>query len=260
VHANIDAIRVLKTIEDEAREATPEEKAILVRYSGCGAFAQKMFVDRDEAFETERNALRAVDEVKDILDKAVALATYARQAKNRQLEITAGKIRLRAERRIGDLTGEMRREGLLHEGNPVPENPNGPPDRPLKRVFLRDLGIDKHLSSRAQRLAELPEAEFEGLLAEIEARAGADVESITRGVLKMRQRAGRMAAHAARAEDGCGIENLNDLAISGKKFNAILADPPWRFETWSAKGESRSPLYRTDTLHEIMDLPVAKLD
>jgi N12 class adenine-specific DNA methylase len=38
--ANIAAIRLLKTLEAEDREATDEEKAILVRYSGWGALAQ----------------------------------------------------------------------------------------------------------------------------------------------------------------------------------------------------------------------------
>jgi hypothetical protein len=43
VRANIEAIRVLKLIEEEAREATPEEKRALVKYVGWGAFAQAVF-------------------------------------------------------------------------------------------------------------------------------------------------------------------------------------------------------------------------
>ncbi len=93
----------------------------------------------------------------------------------------------------------MREEGLLHKGKPVEEKPKSPDGRLLERVLLRDLGIDKHLSSRAQRLAELPDEEFETLLAQIEVGAGADIERMARGVLKMRQRAGRMAARTPRA-------------------------------------------------------------
>ncbi len=37
---NVNAIRVLKSIEAEGREATPEEKAVLVRYNGWGGLAQ----------------------------------------------------------------------------------------------------------------------------------------------------------------------------------------------------------------------------
>lgn len=42
-------------------------------------------------------------------------------------------------------------------------------------------------------------------------------------------------------------------------YGAILADPPWRFETWSAKGEDRSPDYQLMNLPEIQDMRVESL-
>jgi N12 class adenine-specific DNA methylase len=55
--ANIAAIRLLKALEVEDREATEEEKAILVKYAGWGALAQVFEYDwhiRDEWKETAR--------------------------------------------------------------------------------------------------------------------------------------------------------------------------------------------------------------
>jgi hypothetical protein len=49
---------------------------------------------------------RTIDEVKDLHDKAEAMRAYGRMANDVQLEIDASEIRLRAERRLGQMLAE----------------------------------------------------------------------------------------------------------------------------------------------------------
>src|SRR5262249_605475 len=49
--------------------------------------------------------------------------------------------------------------------------------------------------------------------------------------------------------------------LRANHYGAILADPAWRFETWSDKGRDRWPdrHCRRETIEDIMRLPVADL-
>ena len=121
------------------------ETVALVRYdAACKALA----------------AAKCVDEAKEIRDVSMALRVYAKQAKNRQLEIDAVEIRARAERRVGELiTAQKNTVGLNTGAKGIGKSvvPNGNRTLPT----LADAGIDKKLSARAQELATLPAVEFE---------------------------------------------------------------------------------------------------
>jgi hypothetical protein len=97
----------------------------------------------------------SVDAVKDWRDKAKALHVYAQQAQNVELENRALKIRLRAERRAGQLLKETdsaqgKRTDLVGSNDQV--------------KTLSDMGISKGQSSDWQRLAEYSDKEFNAVL------------------------------------------------------------------------------------------------
>jgi hypothetical protein len=98
-----------------------------------------------------------VDEVKDIRDKAEAMAAYARQAKDTELVQWATEIKVRAERRAGQMLAEMPKatgkSGQFTGGNIVVP--------PVKEKTLADIGITKNESSRWQKLAAVSESQFE---------------------------------------------------------------------------------------------------
>ena len=110
-------------------------------------------------------AAHAVDEVKDIRDKARAMEMYFRQARNREAEDQARDIRLRGERKGGELLRDMAKAtGAKMEGR----KPDGAPrwsDDPTAETLAK-LGISKQQSSDWQKLAAIPEAEFEADLAD----------------------------------------------------------------------------------------------
>ena len=95
-----------------------------------------------------------VDEVKDMRDKAMALQAYARQAQNVEMERQACEIRLRAERRVGQLLKVMdKAEG----GRPTDKTCHDTG----QVSTLPELGISRNQSSQWQKLADVDDELFE---------------------------------------------------------------------------------------------------
>lgn len=125
-----------------------------------------------------------VDEVKDVHDKTLALELYARQVKNVEAERQAAEIRLRAERRMGELIRAMQQAGELQtRGGDRKSNSSqgslisGAAEEGEKSNFadpslisepqsLSDFGISHYQSHQYQRLADIPPADFDLALAD----------------------------------------------------------------------------------------------
>ena len=100
--------------------------------------------------------------------RAVALEHYARQAKNTDAERRAADIRIRAERKAGQLLSVMNKAKgggdtkSDQSDHPYLGDTGGEPDPPT----LKELGISRVQSSRWQKLGALPQEEFEFALGE----------------------------------------------------------------------------------------------
>lgn len=126
---------------------------------------------------------KSVDEVKDIRDQGIAMAAYARQAKNRELEADAIEIRMRATRRLdqmrqaqketvglatgtqGQLSGRTASGGL---------SLNPPEERPT----LASQGIDKNLAHQARQLGAMSDEKFEAVVADARDAVNRAVKSV----------------------------------------------------------------------------------
>lgn len=130
-------------------------------------------------YDAARRALAAahrVDEVKAIRDKAEAVRVYAKQAGDYDLQNQAAEIRIRAERRAGQLLLDIEKNhGTRGEGRP---RKDGTKSRRSSRTTayrpkLEDIGVTKDQSSKWQRLALLvDEATFERALVQAREKSG----------------------------------------------------------------------------------------
>jgi hypothetical protein len=103
----------------------------------------------------------SVDEVKELRDRAKALEVYARQARNLDAERRCCEVRIRAERRAGELLKEMKETGARDAGAGG-DRKSPSPVTTVNR--LADLNITRDQSSKWQQLADVPIEQFERAL------------------------------------------------------------------------------------------------
>jgi hypothetical protein len=152
---------------------------------------------------------RSVDEVKDIRDKAVAMACYARQAQNRSLEADAVEIRMRATRRLDELRRAQKETVGLATGKEGKRKALGLAENPSDRPTLASQGIDKNLAQQARVLGKLSDEGFE--------------KAVTKARAKV---AHRRARKRTESEREATIERLSiePAAISEVAYKIIRAD------------------------------------
>jgi hypothetical protein len=106
-------------------------------------------------YEAAQNAIAEcsrIDECRGWADKAAALASYARQAKNDTLRVLAVRIQARAIRRCGELVKQIpAATGARTDLGSVP----------TRSSVADEAGLSEHQRKTALRLASLPAADFD---------------------------------------------------------------------------------------------------
>lgn len=150
-------------------------------------------------YEQARNALaecQRIDEVKDIRDKAEAMAAYARQAKDQDLIQMATEIKVRAERKAGEMLRQSAENGERAA--------KGKPAEMSNASTLNDIGITRDQSSRWQSLASMSDTHFETAVETAKQSAGEVTTAFMLREAKKHKPAGRPQtgpkADAIRAE------------------------------------------------------------
>ena len=117
----------------------------------------------------------AIDEVKDIRDQAEAFRLYRKQQKESlEAQNQVAEIKLRCERRIGEMLKEMPKQ---HGARPADTDSHD-----VTPPTLKELGIGRMDSSRWQAIAELPQDKFEEHIATVQAK---NEELTTVGVVEL---------------------------------------------------------------------------
>lgn len=198
----------------------------------------------------------AIDEIKRIRDKAQAVKSYGKKIQlAREIIIDATIVELEAQRKLGQLLQKLPLAKSAHDKKHARSNANRS-HAATGSVRLRDIGISKSESSRAQRIARLSEATFKQYIND-NLKAGR--EPSMAGALRL-ARDSEVAESISSAKASCPgvVDNLDELVKRGCKFKTIMADPPWPYQNQGTRAAT-SNHYPTMSLEEIRSEPVTEL-
>ena len=181
-------------------------------------------------YEAARAALQAahdVDEVKDIRDKHQAVAAYARQAQDNAMVLWASEIKVRAERRAGEMLAERKANGsrATPAGNVNPRTKVSSSTTPT----LDDLGITRDQSSKWQKVAAIPDEKFEKVVEEMKDAGLITTAAVLRTATKPKKVKAKAAEKAPQKEKEKPKPVADDKALA--ELKAKYSDLEERYET-----------------------------
>ncbi len=189
-----------------------------------------------------------IDEVKSIRDKAEALRAYMQQSgESVEMQNQCAEIKIRAERRAGEITIGMQDRGELeaHGGDRKTESR-------LHRDILNyaDLGITPTQAKRWKQLANVPKQKFDAAIEDAKSNGDVLTSSMVRRVArqhrakqefeKPKPTQKKQATATHRIIHGDCIDEMKKL--DARSVRLIFADPPYNIGVDYGQGKAKDQL------------------
>jgi N6-adenosine-specific RNA methylase IME4 len=168
------------------------------------------------------------------------MRAYAKIAKNKGLQVDAAEIRIRAERRVGELIKSQKDSVGLGQGKRTDLLPKR---KEVEKATLAEAGIDHKLSMRGQALARVAPPKFERMLGEWRERISHETERVTTNLLREGERGQTRTARPAKP-------------LPPGAYRLLYADPPWRYEHIETESRAIENQYPTMSHDELCALRV----
>jgi len=195
---------------------------------------------RYEAARTALAEAHRVDEVKDIRDKAEAMAAYARQAKDQELILFATEIKVRAERKCGELLSGIERA----PGNRTDKTSYEPVTK--YQQALEDNKLNHMAANRFQQLASMSEEHFEAAVATAKDTAG---QVTTAFMLREAQK----AKPQGKAKTGPKADAIREELRAAKERGVSMLETYARLTLTAMRSQDSFTEQERSLLAELMD-------
>jgi len=216
-------------------------------------------MEENLALQLRDNAKYQLEQIRDVetgidyLNKVKAIETWAKaEKKDAELQNMIAEQKIRTQRILGKLIIEGQDKGEIAEKGSFYGNRFVGSNKEVQPKTLSDIGISRNESSIFQKVASIPDKEFEKEIKIAKEETNKRIELTTNRLLKVVKR--------IEAEN----KSYSNNEIPEGKYRIIYADPPWKYNDSCEDGaiQSKGAIhhYRTMTIKELCEMKLPEID